>query len=385
MGWSLLKKKKTVINKAQLMQVFRVACRRGIPAKIVSGTANFSAGFLDVDDDYLYLENTLSHLDDVRSLRNRAITLFFPFRNTLLKGRCTMIGLATVKNMRALRFSFPESLTSDEKRSVKRMKSIPKESSLTFSTDSLRLFEAKILDVSPGGFGFCIQEDISDHIEEFSKTSDLQVEATLAGELKLSFVGKICHLSRMEKHQLPYRFHVGVMMRGLAREAQERLNQWIFNRSSFETKESDDRETDEKPQRSILVSNQDENASSILVISSREEDMTLWYQVLGRKYEVITCDTNIANIRTALSTTPALVLIYMDPKDSQRASFTRKFCGTIQERFPIVFFTDEPDPQRRTVLAGQVRHAAFIDISQRKILTKFRTIDILMQRIQETL
>lgn len=383
MGWSLLKKKKTVIMKSQLMQVFKVACRRGIPAKIVSGTANFSAGFLDVDNDYIYLENTLSHLDDVRSLRNRVITLFFPFRNTLLKGRCTMVGLATVKNMRALRFSFPEALTSDEKRSVKRMKSIPKESSLTFSTASMRLFEARILDVSPGGFGFCIQEDISDIVDEFSKKSELQVEATLAGELKLSFAGRICHLSRMEKHQLPYRFHIGVEMRGLARQAQERLNQWIFKRSSFETKESDEREVDDKPQRSIMVTNKDENPSSILVISSREEDMTLWYQVLGRKYEVITCDTNIANIRTALSTTPGVVLIYMDAKDSQKASFTRKFCTTIQDRFPIVLFADEPDAQRREVLAGQVRHEAFIDVSKRQILTKFRTIDELMQRMQE--
>ena len=111
--------------------------------------------------------------------------------------------------------------------------------------------------------------------------------------------------------------------------------------------------------------------------------MTFWYQVLGRKYEVITCDTNIANIRTALSTNPVMVLIHMDHKNAAKASFTRKFCQTIHERFPIVFFGEEKDPKRQAVLAGQVRHMAFMDTSERKIVTKFRTIDVLMQGMIE--
>jgi hypothetical protein len=119
----------------------------------------------------------------------------------------------------------------------------------------------------------------------------------------------------------------------------------------------------------------------ILVIATREQDQELWQQCLGRKYQVITSDLNIANVRSALSTGPSLVMVYLDPSDPERASFTRKLCASFAQKYALMFFAEEPERETQKVLAGTLNHLGFVDISERKILTWFRQVDQVMNTL----
>ena len=363
-----------------LTKILMDACHRRVLAKISSSDLKFTANFLDYNRLYLLLENNLSHLDDVRQLRRQSLTLYFPFRNTLLKGQVRLMGLTTHKNIRALRLSVPDFLVTDEKRDIKRVYHIPRDASLTFNTVDLRLFHGKILDVSACGMAFTIQEKVEDYQSVFKKGVQVQAEAFLGHDLKLSFDAEIRYVTPLDKMGTPGSFKFGVRMLGLKRDAQESLNHWLFTISAEEVES--EREALRLQTKSEKEPFRERERSGILVISPRQTDLEFWYQCLGRKYEIITSDGNIANIRVALGTGPALLLVYLDAQNPARASFTRKLCSSLVLRFPIMFFGEESDPKRQKTLMGEIRNRGFLDASERRVLSKFRVVDEVMADIQ---
>lgn len=372
----MFKKKTKKIAEQALEQVLRVACKRRIPARVVSEHHSFSARFLDVDDINLILDNNLSHLDDVRKMRNQELVLYFPFRATLLKGHFRLVGLTTVKNLRGLKFTRPDYVYVDEKRSVKRTQQIPAGSSFTFNTPDLNLYRGTILNVSPNGFGFLLRENIDDNRHLFQKGGFIQAEAQLGQDFKLSFDAEIRHLSA-DSDRGPYR--LGVRIKNLSNEAQEDLNQWVFRQSAAQM--DAERAGAIATTKSLLVRNRDRIPNSILVIGNKQPDLDFWYGCLSRKYEVLTSDANIANIRTALGTNPSLLLIYLDAKNPEKASFTRKFCATVQNRTPILFYGEETDVAKQAVLMGNISNYGFLDISEKRVLHGFRGVDLVMQSL----
>ncbi|CAM2007980.1 PilZ domain-containing protein [Acanthopleuribacter pedis] len=372
----MFKKKTKKIAEQALEQVLRVACKRRIPARVVSEHHSFSARFLDVDDINLILDNNLSHLDDVRKMRNQELVLYFPFRATLLKGHFRLVGLTTVKNLRGLKFTRPEYVYVDEKRSVKRTQQIPGGSSFTFNTPDLNLYRGTILNVSPNGFGFLLKENIGDNRYLFQKGSLIQAEAQLGDDFKLSFDAEIRHISADEE-QGPYR--LGVRIKNLSNEAQEDLNQWVFRQSTAQMEA--ERAGAIATTKSLLVRNRERIPNSILVIGNKQSDLDFWYGCLSRKYEVLTSDANIANIRTALGTNPSLLLIFLDTENPEKASFTRKFCATVQNRTPILFYGEESETAKQQVLMGNISNRGFVDTSQKRVLNGFRSVDLVMQSL----
>ncbi|CAM2066774.1 PilZ domain-containing protein [Sulfidibacter corallicola] len=377
----MFKKKSKRIEGQALDQVLRVACKRRIPARVVSNLMSFSAHFLDMDGGHLILDNNLSHLDDVRQLRHQELVLYFPFRSTLLKGHFRLVGLTTVKNMRGLKFTRPEYIYVDEKRSVKRTKKIPPGSKLIFNTPDLNIYEGTILNVSPKGMGFSFREDSRNSGDVFRKGGLIQAEAKLGEDLKLSFDAEIRHIGTVTETTYPMVYQVGVRIKNLSNEAQEELNQWVFRQSTAQMEA--ERAGAIATAKSILVRPRDKNPNSILVIGNKQEDLDFWYGCLCRKYEVLTSDANIANIRTALATSPVLLMIYLDPKKPDHASFMRKFCATVQGRFAIVFYGEESQEARQKTLMGNIPNKGFIDVSERNVLTHFRAIDRIMNQFSK--
>ncbi len=371
------KKKQKKITAKELERLLKIVCNRRSVVQVSSPTLKFSANFVAFDDQYLFLGNLLDHLDDVRQLRNQELTLFFPYGDTLLKGTTRLMGLTTHHNVRVLQVFRPEYFITDEKRLAKRIRELPSFSSITFSTHDLRLFHGRILDLSLRGMAFIFQAKDEDILEQFSKGTKIQVDAQLGDALKLSFEAEIRYVNNLNKSSVAGDYQIGVRMLDLTNEAMGELNHWIFKIG-----------TEEKPPpvktptifpKPILA--REKTPNSILVISPSPLDLAFWHQCLGRKYEIITSDLNIVNIRTALSTAPFLILIYLDPKDSERASFTRKLCASFSDFQTIMFFGEEKDPKRQQSLMHGIPNKGFLDTGKRKILSKFRKVDEVMTAI----
>lgn len=376
---AISKKKSITFTGDKLKQVLKNVCHRSVLGKVSSSLMSFNGTFLDIDEHGLILDNRLMHLDDVRQLRNRELTVFFPYRKTLLKGSVRLVGLTTFKSIRALRFSVPEKLVSDEKRGVKRISTLPS-SELTFHSPDLRFFTGRIHDASPSGFAIIIRDAHSYDDEYLIKGKRYQGEATLGVEFKLSFQIEIRHVHRLAKTgSLIGTYKVGVKIVKLLPQAQERLNAWLLQCHSADV-ESDGGPSDSRPANTAPVA---AKGNTILVIGPETIDLEFWYHCLGRKFEVMTCDDNIANIRDTLNTAPTLLLVYLDPNNPAKASFTRKFCATLNNRFPLMFFSDEPDTKKQQTLAGNIPNLGFLDTSERKILTKFRHVDEVMGQLNE--
>lgn len=376
---AISKKKPITFSGEKLKQVLKNVCHRNVLGKVSSSTMSFNGTFLDVDEHGLILDNRLAHLDDVRQLRNRNLTVFFPYRKTLLKGTVRLVGLTTYKSIRALRFTVPEKLVSDEKRGVKRISTLPA-SELTFHSPDLRFFSGRIHDASPSGFAIIINESHSYDNEYLVKGKRYQGEASLGTEFKLSFQIEIRHVHHLTKTgSIVGSYKVGVKIVKLLPQAQERLNSWLLQCNVADI-ETEDRDIETKPVKQAPIA---AKGNTILVIGPDTVDLEFWYHCLGRKFEVMTCDDNIANIRDTLNTAPTLLIVYLDPRNPAKASFTRKFCSTLNNRFPVMFFSDEPDVKKQQTLTGSVQNMGFLDISERKILQKFRLVDEVMNRINE--
>jgi len=372
----LSRKKNDAMTGEQIVRTLRTACNKRILAKVSTRTLSIEGRFLELTRSSILLDNTLTGLDEVRLLRNRALELFFPIRHKLLRGKVRLTGLATVHNIRALRFSIPEKLEVDEKRGVRRIYHIPEGSTVTFSNESFDFFHGHIRDASPTGLAIHLDEEPEDG--KLTIGERFQGEVNLGEQLKLSFEMELRHEEKQGRER-----RIGVRILKLGSQAQERLNEWLFRTSRLEEEAVRAEGADEDPpvgeeatptKRRTPV----EKGRGILVIAPPEVDTEIWYQSLGRKYEVITCDDNMANIRDALNVSPALILIYLDSKNPDKASFMRKFCAKLGNR-PLMFFGEEPDPERRTALTGSVNHLGFLDISERKLLHKFRMVDQAMQ------
>ena len=376
------RKKEKVIKGDALQNIWSVACGRNLLAQLSADSIRFEGHFLGFNDNYLVIENNLSHLDDVHRVRRQSLTLFFPFRNTLLKGVVKLMGLTTYQNQRALQFSWPEQLTVDEKRETRRIRYIPPDASLTFSTMDLEIHRGRILDVSLKGMGFMIQERIP-NVSAILKENDLvQIDASL-GALKLSFNAEIRYINDLSRSSKAGFHKVGVRMINIDDEALSALNQWIFA-AGIKEKNRIDTQQDKPPASAKPVRAAKKSPNSILVIAPQEEDQVFWQQVLGRKYEVITSDLNISNIRFALSAGPALVLVYLDPQDASRASFTRKLCSSFMDNQAMMLFGEEPDQRRQQTLTGNLKSKGFLDTSERKVLLKFRKVDEIMNEISNS-
>lgn len=376
-----LRKKPKKIPGKQCVGILRSCCRRRVPLNVSNAGVQFSSRFLDLDEEYLEIENTLSHLEDVRRLHKDQCIIFFPFHTTLLKAHVTFVGLSTVQNVRALKFSLPPYLISEEKRSVKRIKSLPSGSGLTFTTADLGLWEGKIVDVSPGGLGFNIQADLEGRQAFFKKGAMIQAELVLSEDFKLSFEAEVRYFQRTGQNTKPPVYKIGARIIDLAKEARGRFNEWLFKVGSAIPETKNRLEVENKP-KSLLVQGKSQNPNAILVIGSIPEHQDFWLKCLGRKYEVVTSDANIANIRTALGTNPALVLVHIEKDNPTRASLIRKFCQGISGRYPLVFFAEEPREERQKALSGDLPNKAFVDISERKLIQSFRQIDEVMSRLK---
>lgn len=150
---------------------------------------------------------------------------------------------------------------------------------------------------------------------------------------------ELCYVNELDKSTMAGTMQCGFRIHGLLGKTQVRLNEWLFKCNIHEVEAENLKLRQER--QAALPSRR--NANSILVVGPKDIDLDYWYQCLGRKFEVITSDANIANIRDSLNTGPGLVLMYLDPKDPAKASFTRKFCSTLGNRFPIMFFGEESD------------------------------------------
>lgn len=374
------KKKAKLFKGKEVEAILTKACHRRVLGQISSGSLKFAARFILVKDHFLFLENTLGHLDDVRQLRNRELLLFFSWNHTLLKGHIELTGLTTYQNMRVLRFSLPETLTTDEKRTSKRIQDMPKGATLTFSTLDMRLFHGTIVDVSLRGMGFVMQEKLDKWEAHLKKGTAIQVDAILGDALKLSFDAEIRYTNDLSRQSEPGSYKVGVKMLNLTQEAMNELHQWIFE-VDVETIEKVTFKPTSSP---VSFRTLEKTPNSILVIATHGEDIDFWQDCLGRKYELITSDLNIANIRLALNTGPMLVLVHLDVEDSSKCSFIRKLCASFMDNQAMMFFGEEPDPRRQQTLMGSVKNRGFLDTSERKVLAKFRMVDEVMNSLNET-
>jgi PilZ domain len=374
----LARKKPQEFVSQKLHHILESACLRGVLAKISCEDLKFNGAFLGCDDQGLVIDNRLLHLDDVRRLRNKTLHLYFPFRKTLLKCLVRFVGLTTFKGIRALRLTLPEVLVTDEKRGVKRVRNLPSGCDLTFHTPDLHIFHSRIIDASPSGFALYLPETTANDDLYLIKTHRFQADAILDQQLKLSFQIEIRHISSMPKIGTgPAAHRVGVKIVKLTPEAQTRLNNWLLQCNMREPES--DAPTELNPQ--VAPARPPKRTGDVLVIGPDRTELDFWFQCLGRKYEVITSDDNIANIRDALNTNPTVLLVYLDAQNPEKASFTRKFCTTLNGRYPIIFFAREPDEKKQATLMGLVANQGFIDISERKIITWFRTVDEVISRM----
>ncbi len=368
----LARKKPQEFVSQKLQHILQTACARGVLAKISCDDLKFNGAFLGCDDQGLVIDNRLIHLDDVRRLRNRTLQLYFPFRKTLLKCLVRFVGLTTFKGIRALRLTLPEVLVTDEKRGVKRVRNLPSDCELTFHSADLHIFHGRIIDASPSGFALYLPETTANDDVYLVKTHRFQADAVLDQQLKLSFQIEVRHVNPLPKiGTAPGAHRVGVKIVKLAPEAQNRLNNWLLQCNMRDPEL--EAPADTSPQ--TAATKPAARTGDVLVIGPDRSELDFWFQCLGRKYEVITSDDNIANIRDALNTNPSLLLVYLDAQNPERASFTRKFCSTLNNRYPILFFAREADEKKQATLMGQVANHGFIDISERKIVTWFRTVD----------
>lgn len=370
----LSKKKSQSFKGAEVSKILKTAANKRIVAKVRSRSTAFECRFLELTETSVLLDNTLSNLEEVRLLRNRDLDLFFPFRNTLLRGKIRLTGLATIHNIRALRFSLPPNLSTDEKRGVKRVRNLPPNCHMTFHTPSFSFYHGRLVDASPTGLAMIFDEPPNQSDVQIGES--YQAEATLGEDLKLSFEAEIRHIAGQGKE-----IRAGVRIIKLRAQAQERLNEWIFRLSSLELEEPDP--TDEpgvETQTADAKSAVKESPGSILVIAPQDVDLDFWYNCLGRKYEVITCDDNVANIRDSLNVKPSLLLVFLDSRNADKASFMRKFCTTLGGR-TLMFFGVESDKEAQKRLMGGVSNRGFLDMSERQMLLKFRAVDRVMQEL----
>lgn len=364
------------VARGQHEAIWRAAALRRGPGKITCAGLTFKTRILDATNEDLMLENTLSHLDEVQALRQHPVDLHFPYKNTMLKTRLRFIGLATVRNVRAIKFALPEELWQDDKRSVKRIQQIPAGSRLVFSTSSMWLGEGRIRDVSPGGVGFAFRDEGSVARADVASGDFIDVDLSLGEALKLSFRCEIRHIQSLPRSAMPLTHQMGVKILDLDPEAQESLNQWLFEAATRGSRDVEPADRGAVP--SVLMAPSKKNPRGILVVSPHERDLNFLHQVLHRKFDVMTSDFNMANIRTALSSAPRLMLVYLEHKDKAQAAFTRKLCGSLQSRVQIALFGFDRDPEARKTAMGSLRSVPYIDISQRKVLQTFQAVNQLM-------
>ena len=380
------KKKQKKYKTGQLDALFKMAVEGRVVVKIASAHVNFTAQFLAFDKDAIILENPLSHLEDVRGLRHRKLNLIMPLQTTLVKGDTALLGLTTWRNVRALQLTRPASMVTDEKRTSFRVRDLPPKSSVTFSTLDMDLYQGRVLDISLRGLGLALDapaEDLRERIrDKLTKGTRVHADALLGDSLKLSFDAELRYNEDMAQYDHPGVFKVGMRMLNLSREAMSELHQWIFKVDASPRKKATVEVEPEQNKAGSLVP-REKTPDSILVISSAREDFDFWNQCLGRKYQVIGSDFNMTNIRQALLTGPQLALVYLDPRDSSRASFTRKLCSSFMDAQAIMFFGEEPDEERRRTLAGSVKNLGFLDTSERKVLAKFRQVARVMHQLKK--
>ena len=376
----MLIRKRKKLDGERLSKVLELSCRNRTPIQISTSTLKFTSRFIAVQGEFLMIDNTLNTLDDVRALRNRDLVIFFPYRNTLYRGTIRLLGLSTVQNMRVLQVTSPPELVTDEKRDSRRIKSIPPGSSLTFSTMDLRLFRARIVNVSLRGMALIIMDRVADQDIRLKKGTQIQADASLGDFLKLSFEAEVRYVNDLTGTATPGSLQIGIRIRNLSEEASTQLNEWIFKVISEEREQHLAEEPLAQDGGKVLTKTRTVIPNSILVVSPLPDDLEFWHQCLGRKYELITSDMNITNIRLALSTGPSLILMYLDPVNSAKASFTRKLCGSLAGT-ALMFFGEEADPNRQKTLMGTVPNHGFLDTGERKILVKFRQVDEVMKAI----
>ena len=376
-------KKSQYVRKSKLNQVFTIACKRRVLAKISSTTFEFTANFVEINKHYLLFENTLKHLEDLRLLSNKKLTLYFPFRDTLLKGAVQFLGLTTHQNIRVIQFSRPDRLSIDEKREGKRVFNLPGNASIVFNTYDFQLFQGQICNISSSGMAFYLQDDVEAFSDLFEVGSHIQAEASLFENFKISFDAEIRFVSVLDKALGKGALQLGVKILNLQWETQERLNEWLYRISTYNPDPGRKRllhsEKDE------LVTSVEPVANTIVVLGPTPAKSEVWRECMGRKYEVIVSDMNMSNIRHALATHTELLLVYLNPKDTVKASFTRRFCLSLKNRYPIIFFSEVSDPKKQHTLMGQVNNRGFIDTSKRKILNWFLIIDKVINELHPSL
>ncbi|MCB1050846.1 MAG: PilZ domain-containing protein [Acidobacteria bacterium] len=366
-------------KKPNPLPILKAVCARHAPVRLSFAQTHISSVFLEVHPPHLYLENTLSIVDNLAALRNQAAILYFPFRDTLLKGRCQFVGLATIENVRGLKFIMPALLTKDEKRRVRRVTHVPITARLVFSTAGMQLFTAFLVDISSGGVGFNLRDTGQLERDNLQRGDLIHLDLQLEDDFKISCEAEICHLTHLPKTALPTTHHLGVKFVGLGDFAQDRLNQWIFRMASRETEVRNPSGAMAQP--ATLVTRQEPHPNSILIIGPNQDDVDFLSRCLSRKFDILTSDLNVTNVRMALASNPALLLIHLDNQDARQASFTRKFCSTLGSAIPIVFFGNEPLEENQKLATGSVPHLAYLDTSQKRTLSTFKHVESIMDHI----
>lgn len=372
-------KKPMVIAPEKMQNVLRAACQYGVLAKVYANDFSFNGAFLNFDQQALVLDNRLMHFDDVRQLRKQELTLLFPYKRTILKGTIRLLGLTTYKSIRALRFSLPMTLTTDEKRGVRRIGNLPQESRLIFHTQDMHIYHGRIYDASPSGFAMVIEKAEIHDRRFLIKAKTYQAEAILSAQIKLSFRLEIRHIETLlEDDEIVGTYKLGLKILKLDQVAQDRLNQWLLKCNSREEFLDGSKQGDQT-KKEPLIANLSPN--SILIVGPESLDFEFWHKCLDHKYDVITTDDNISNIRDALNIGPALLLMYLDSNNADRSSFTRKFCASLKGRFPIMFFGHESHEAKQKTLMGNIPNQGFLDINERQIRLKFRKIEHVMDQL----
>jgi len=368
-------------NRQVSLPILKVACSRRGALRVVASRLRFSSNFLDVQEPYLYIENTLSLVENLTNLKNQALRIYFPFRNTLLTGKCQFVGLATIHNVRGLKLTMPAHLVKDEKRNVRRLHQFPPATRLVFSTASLQLFSAFPLDISVGGIGFTLRESGQKEQDALAVGDELHLDLQLEEDFKISCPAEVRHISALPKSSLPSTHHLGVRFQGLGEFAQDRLNQWLFTMAARETEVRPSPRSSAVIQPATLVVRGERNPHGILAIGPDAADLDFLSRTLGRKFELLTSDMNITNVRMALASQPALLLIHIETRDSRLAAFTRKFCMALGSGTPIAFFGSEADEGLQKLAIGSVPNLCYLNIAGHKPLNTFKQIEALMHRL----
>ena len=297
----------------------------------------------------------------------------------MLTGTFAFSGLTTYQNRRALQCTLPRSLESDEKRSATRISALPSPASITFSTPDLQLYTGQPTDLSLRGVGLVLHERLEEPLTHLAPGSRVQADMQVGDQLALSFQAEIRYIHEAGKDR-PEQHHLGLQMMDLSRQAAETLHQWLF-KAETRAKIKLPAPSSQASSGQVLILPKEKQKDTVLVISPRDQDLTLWQQSLRRKFQVLTSDFNIANIRQALSTGPLLCLVFLDAKNLDRASFTRKLCASLGTHQALMFFGEEPAPEHQKTLTGALPHLGFLDITKPKILSCFRQVDRVMNKL----